>query len=339
MKKRETKLLFYFFILSLSPLFSQYTEVINSNKPGFSESPYSVGKGVYQFENNIFYNHLTDDTNSSKLNSLGFDLLFRTSFFLDKLELNTQISYQNDKLSYDLLPDNDSSISGLNRFTIGAKYLLFEVEYEDKSKEVRSWRKRMAFDKKRLIPSIAIYTGLNTDFLSDDYKTGGMSAKIGLLLQNNLSDNFNIITNVFYDNIGNDFEEISLILTATYNHDMRWSSFIESQTNFRDEQTDYNLGVGVAYLINRNLQLNSSARYLSENLSKGYYLGFGVSYRIDRHKDNFKLLDDEGNEINDTPINKYNKKQDGFFNRFFGIFTKKDDNTKTRKRVKKKKKN
>ena len=37
-------------------VFGQYTEVINSNKPGFSESPYSVGTGVYQFENSLFLN-------------------------------------------------------------------------------------------------------------------------------------------------------------------------------------------------------------------------------------------------------------------------------------------
>jgi hypothetical protein len=42
-----------FFIGSVV-VFAQYTDIINSNKPGFSESPYSVGKGIYQFESNIF---------------------------------------------------------------------------------------------------------------------------------------------------------------------------------------------------------------------------------------------------------------------------------------------
>ena len=36
-------------------VFGQYTEVINSNNPGFSESPYSVGSGIYQFESNFFF--------------------------------------------------------------------------------------------------------------------------------------------------------------------------------------------------------------------------------------------------------------------------------------------
>ena len=47
-----------FFIGSVM-VFAQYTDVINSNKPGFSESPYSVGRGVYQFESNIFLRNTT----------------------------------------------------------------------------------------------------------------------------------------------------------------------------------------------------------------------------------------------------------------------------------------
>ena len=72
-----------FFIGSVT-VFAQYTDVINSNKPGFSESPYSVGKGVYQFESNVFLRNTAITSTFSKPQSLGIDLLFRTSFFLDK---------------------------------------------------------------------------------------------------------------------------------------------------------------------------------------------------------------------------------------------------------------
>ena len=55
MKNRNLKLFLLLSILGFSSNYSQYTEVINSNKPGFSESPYSVGTGVYQFESNFFF--------------------------------------------------------------------------------------------------------------------------------------------------------------------------------------------------------------------------------------------------------------------------------------------
>jgi hypothetical protein len=74
-----------FFFIGSSILFAQYTEVINSNKPGFSESPYSVGTGIYQFESNLFLRKTTTVPTFSRPQSLGVALLFRTGLFLEKL--------------------------------------------------------------------------------------------------------------------------------------------------------------------------------------------------------------------------------------------------------------
>ena len=336
MKNYYYKFLLCVLLLSITTTYSQYTEVINSNKPGFSESPYSVGKGVYQFESNLFFRETAIEPTFSRPESFGFDMLFRTSFLSEKLELNAQLRYQNDKIAFKNIFTSSYNTSGLSRFTIGAKYLLFQQEYEDKSKEVRSWKRRNTFDKKRLIPSVAIYAGLNTDVLNDIYKTGSMSPKAGILLQNNLSPAFNIITNVYYDNIGTDFSELSYIITGTVNISSRWSTFFENQTIFQQNQTNSNLGTGLAFLYSRNLQINASGRFLFEGKSQGFYAGFGVSYRINKHKDSFIEIDDNGNEIKDSPISKYNKKQNGFFSRLFSIFTKQKKN---RKRVKRKRKN
>lgn len=336
MKNIKSVLFFVLFLFSFSSIFAQYTDVINSNKPGFSESPYSVGTGVYQFESNLFLRNTSIDPTFSRPQSFGFDLLFRTSFLLEKLELNTQLTYQRDKVAFKNIFTSHYFTSGLSRLTVGAKYLIYQQEYDDKSKEIRSWRKRMAFDKKRLIPSVAIYAGLNTDFLSDYYKRGSMSPKVGVLLQNNLSNQLNVVTNVFYDNIRTDFSEFSYIVTSTYNYNLRWSWFLENQTIFQKNRTISNLGGGLAYLYNRNLQFNTSLRYLMEGNTNGYFASLGVSYRIDKHKDPYILLDDNGNEIKDTPINRYNKKKEGFFKRLFSIFKKKEKKRNTRKRVKRK---
>ena len=93
-------LLIFFILTQFQQITAQYTEIINSKRPGFSESPYSVGKGVYQFESNIFFRNTSIEPTFSTPQSLGLDLLFRTSFFLDKLEINTQLSYQKDKVAF-----------------------------------------------------------------------------------------------------------------------------------------------------------------------------------------------------------------------------------------------
>ena len=332
MKNRNLKLFLLLSLLGFSSIYSQYTEVINSNKPGFSESPYSVGTGVYQFESNLFFRNTSIEPTFSKPQSFGFDMLFRTSFFLEKLEINAQASYQRDKIAFKNIFTSHYFSSGLSKFTIGAKYLVFQQKYEDKSKEVRSWKRRNAFDTKRLIPSVAIYAGMNTDFVSDIYKTGSMSPKAGILLQNNLSVDFNIISNFYYDKIGTDFAEFSYIVTGTYNFNNRWSAFLENQTIFQKNQNNTNLGTGLAFLLNRDLQINTSARLLIEGKAQGFYGGLGVSYRINRHKDAYKEIDEKGNNVKNTPISRYNKKQNGFFKRLFSIFTKKKRSNRKRKR-------
>ena len=335
---KKPKILFAFVILFLGfeSVYAQYTDVINSNKPGFSESPYSVGTGVYQFENSLFLRDLNTENPFSVPKSFGFDMLFRTSFFLERLELNAQMSLQNDQIFSTINPTEKINVTGFGRFVIGAKFLIFEQKYEDKSKEVRSWVRRNAFDKKRLIPSVAVYAGINTDFVSENYKTGSMSPKFGILLQNDLSNDFNLITNIFYDKVGTDFPEFSYIITATQNFNQRWSGFIENQTIFQQNFNHTNLGGGLAYLFTKNMQFNASARFLAEGNASGFYGSLGVSYRIDKHKDSFVNVDDNGNEISDTPISRYNKKQGNFFNRIFGSKNKKKS---TRKRTKKRRNN
>ena len=337
MKKSFMKCLLLIFLFGFSSIYSQYTDIINSNKPGFSESPYSVGKGIYQLESNVFFRNTSIEPTFSRPQSMGIDLLFRTSFFLEKLELNAQVGYQRDKIAFKNIFTSHYFTSGLEKFTIGAKYLIFQQKYEDKSKEVRSWKKRHAFDKKRLIPTVAIYAGLNTDYLNDIHKTGRMSPKVGILLQNNLSNKFNIISNVYYDKIGTNFSELSYIVTGTYNFSDRWSTFFENQGVFQKNQTNTNLGSGLAFLFNSNLQINTSARFVIEGRAQGFYTNFGVSYRVNKYKDSFKELDDNGRALNDTPISRYNKKQKGFFSRVFSIFTKKKNKRTSSKRSRKRK--
>jgi hypothetical protein len=334
MKNILSKLFFLFFFVGVTSIQAQYTDVINSNKPGFSESPYSVGSGIYQLESNFLFRNTVINPIFSRPQSIGADFLIRSSFFLEKLEFNAQFTYQRDKIAFKNIFTSHYFSSGLSRFTVGAKYLLYQQEYIDKSKEVRSWKRRNAFDRSRLIPSVAIYLGMNTDLVNEIHQTGSITPKIGVLLQNNLSKDLNVITNFYYDKAGTDFAEFSYIITATQNFSDRWSAFFENQGIFLQNQTNHNLGTGLAFLFTKNLQINTSARYLIEGNTQGFYGGLGMSYRIDKHEDSFIDLDDNGKQIKDTPITRYNKSKEGFFSKLFSFFKKKKRTT--RKRTKRK---
>ena len=260
----------------------------------------------------------------------------------DRLFGDKQLAPEKPKRSFWLWPAN--LVSGLLLATlIGFIYqqsqqTLFEPTYTDKTKEVRSWKRKMAFDKKRLIPSVAVYVGLNTDFVNDIYKTQKMTPKFGILLQNNLSEDLNVITNLYYDKMGTDFTEFSYIVTATQNFSDRWSAFIENQGIFQKQKTESNIGLGLAYLFSKNLQINTSGRMLFEGKSSGLYAGLGVSYRINKHEDSYKEIDENGNEVKDISSN-YGKKKGGFFSNIFNVFKKKDKTDGIRERPTRSRKN
>jgi hypothetical protein len=306
-------------ILLFNTVSAQYTGVINSNKPGFSESPYSVGTGIYQLETSLFYRKTEQFPTFSRPLATGIDFLFRTSFFKEQLELNLNFAYQRGEIGFENQFSSSYFVTGIRNLSIGAKYLVYEQEYDDKSKEIRSWVERHKFDWKRLIPSVAVYAGVHTgvgDPIFYLYDQGGFSPKAGVLLQNDLTNDLNIVTNIYYDRITTKAPEWSYIITATYSINDRWSTFFENQTISNKFRVESNIGSGIAYLWNRNLQLNTSLRLIAEGASsKGYYASFGASYRLDRHADDFTEVDEFGNPIEEE-VQENEKK--GFFGRMFG---------------------
>jgi len=59
----------------------------------------------------------------------------------------------------------------------------------------------------------------------------------------------------------------------------------------------------------------------------------GISYRIDKHQDSYTEQNENGLQIKDSSLRKYNKRQNnGFFARILRVFKKKPKRRRTRKR-------
>lgn len=281
------KKVFFLFVLffCFQSIQAQYTEIINSKRPGFSESPYGVGTNVFQVETGIFYKKNEINRTFSTDETLGANLFLRYGKFSEKLEFNLDVAYQQDQRIFHNSFNSFYTVSGVSKLTFGVKYLIFNSKYTDKSKEIRSWKKRTAFDMKRLIPSIGFYAGINTNFLSDGFKEEKISPKAAILLQNDISSRFVILTNLVGDKLGNDNFEYGYILTATYALDEKWSIFGEHQGIFKNATTnnEFQYGGGTAFLYNNNLQLDISARVNLIGSGKNFYAGLGGSWRLDKH--------------------------------------------------------
>jgi len=287
MKRIVIFILFFYGFLSVS---AQYTKIINSKRPGFSESPYGVGTKVFQLETGGFYQNNSNKTFLTK-DAYGGNMFLRYSNFLEKLEVNLDFAYQKNNIEYVASP---YSISGVSKLTLGAKYLIYNAVYKDKSKEIHSWKKRHAFDWSRLIPSVGVYVGWNSNFLSKDYKSPlGSSIKGAVLLQNDINERFVILTNLVVDNILLDELQYSYIFTSTLAVTEKWSIFGEHQGVFnKNRDTEYQFGGGIAYLFTDNVQLDVSGRTsLIANEFSTYYVSVGGSWRMDRHEDKRKSTD------------------------------------------------
>jgi len=306
------RVLLLFIIFSYTQLVNaQYTEIINSKRPGFSESPYSVGTDVLQFETGLFYRSSNNNELYAKPNSIGGELFFRYGKFFNRFEINAKVAYQKDEILNNP-SEATTNISGISELTIGAKYLIYEQKYTDKSKEVRSWKRRMAFDKKRLIPSIGAFVGVNTNFLGDGFKENELTLKGAVLLQNDFSDRLVLLTNLIANKILSDSNEYSYIATMTYALNYKWSYFIENQGIFEKKNTPkFHFGTGIAYLFSQNLQIDASVR---TNFFEDYsflYSSVGVAWRLDKHSD--EVI----NKSSPRSQQSKKRKKGNFFSRIF----------------------
>ncbi len=276
---------FFFFVVITNTLFAQYTPVINSKRPGASESPYGVGTDVLQVEAGIFAGSTDTDNEGVLTNPIGGHLFLRYGKFIEALEINTNIVYQKNDI-YTSTNNSPESVSGLSRLDIGAKYFIYQREFVDKSKEIRSWKLRNAYDKNRLIPSVGVYAGVNLNFVEEAYKQEGMSYKAALLLQNDFTKRLNLITNILLDNISSEQQYFSYIFTVTYGFGNDWSIFGELQgKNYNDLGIKENIfGCGLAYLVSRDLQFDAAFRYNTNDLFTDMIGSVGVSWRLDNHK-------------------------------------------------------
>mgnify|MGYP003499122278 FL=1 len=88
-------------LFSFATGYSQHTDVINSNRPGESQSAFSVGKTVFQAETGIYGIKEKHSLLETKTSGFGFDLSLRYGAFLEQLEFNIDLQYQNDSFETD----------------------------------------------------------------------------------------------------------------------------------------------------------------------------------------------------------------------------------------------
>ena len=305
---------FFLIVVNCFSINSQYTETINSNRPGLSHGAFSIGKNVLQFE--LGYknsNYENSYYNNSKILENKISYTIRYGFLNNKLEVFLDGSYSENKVT-DNIKNNSYNNSFLGKQTLGFKFLVFDPFKNKKwhSVNLLSWKKNRNIKLTDFIPAFSVYTGLNyipvkTNSFDDPFsifKKGSVfeineksvNSKVGLITQNHFLGKWVLVNNISLDRLGTSYSILNLITTLTHNYkNPRWSSFLEFETFKNDIYSDNYYKFGTAYLFNNDLQIDSSFGFNSKKTPSNFYVGLGISTRFDWYED-------------ELPVNRKEKK-------------------------------
>jgi len=270
--------------------FGQYTEVINSNRPGLSQSAFSVGKKILQFEIGPYIiNEKRSLHPSYDLKGHGVDFAVHYGIFKEELELNIQGIFQNDEK---LLQTEENKRANFKQLSIGVKYLIYDPNKNREEKvNLYSYHANRGFKWRHLIPAIAASAGFNYDTKNNPYLSGGVegvSYNASIITQSNFYGGWVFVSNFLLNRISSNQEDFHYILTLTHSFNPKWVVFAEKHGIKSDFYADNLMRFGGGYLLNKDLQLDSSFTLNLKDTPSVFNINFGVSYRIDRHEDILK---------------------------------------------------
>jgi len=313
------KQIVFFSILigSLLPANAQYTEMINSNRPGTSQGAFAVGNKVLQFESGVGLGWEDHRILKTETDAFTIDYAVRYGLMWEQLEINFMGSFLSETvLDNKSVVSNEFSRSNFKSNTLGAKYLIYDP-YKKRDVEkpnLYSYHANNKFRWRELIPAVSVFAGVNLDTKDNPFlpvNDSNITPKVIISTQNNFEGGWVFVTNIIADRISSDFPTYSYILTLTHAFNPKTSAFIENQGIKSDFYADQLFRFGGAYLLSQDFQVDALATINFKDTPSKFFIGIGASYRIDMHaKDE---IIEEKTDKNDSKEEKKKKKRKGDF--------------------------
>ena len=348
LNNKMKKHLIIFLILAPLVLSAQYTETINSNRPGTSHGAFSVGKDVLQFElgiSQLSLYHKYLNNSSVKGNSINYNVRYGLHF--ENLELFLKGGFvkreiKNFTINGRFFTTRDEKF--FNEHKIGLKFLVFDPFKNKKwhGENLYSWKAQRRIKLTDLIPAISVFAGgdfVLVDHIQYDdhfYSTkqqqylypdqAAFSPFFGIATQNHFQGKWVLVNNVSIENLVGEYSNINYLFTLTHNlTNPKWSIFVEFQHFDNQIYSDNLVKFGIANLLSKNSQIDFNVGGSLKDTPTYSYFDLGFSQRIDWHKDispidkeRFKQFrndlkqkrkEEKVNKKSSKKLNKTNKKQ------------------------------
>ncbi|MFP9113568.1 transporter [Flavobacterium sp. RHBU_3] len=258
---------------------AQYTDEINSNRPGQSQSAFAVGKSVFQVETGVNGVYEKHNILNNTAKGVTTDLALRYGAFDESLEFMADMQYRFDLYEDAIYSYNRNDFS---KFVLGAKYLAYDPDKNYNPKpDLKSWWANRRFKWRTLIPAVAVYGGVHVmskgPFTFPEDKT---SFKGMVILQHHFG-RWVWVNNIIFDKVGTTYPSTNWITTFTHGLSKRASGFLEFQAIKSDYYADAIARVGGTYLIHEDLQVDASISGNFKDTPSVLYGGVGLSWRFD----------------------------------------------------------
>lgn len=297
------------FLLPSSIAFAQYTDEINTNRPGESMGAFAVGKTVIQAEAGIYGIREKHDVLDYEAKGIGFDLMLRYGAFLEELEFIADIQYQFDQYDDALGSQNRNAFKQL---TIGAKYLIYDPDKNYNPKpNLYSWKANHKFQWRKLIPSVAVFAGTNFPGKNNPYtfKEDKTSFKAMAITQHYWGK-WVWVNNIIFDKFTTEYPSSGIVSTLTRGFNENWSGFVEFQGYSSDYYADGLGRIGAARLLGPNMQVDVSFTGNVKNTPSILYGGVGFSWRFDgNYEEIYMPLEGDREEEFQKQAEKENEKK------------------------------
>jgi len=348
LNNKMKKHLIIFLILAPLVLSAQYTETINSNRPGTSHGAFSVGKDVLQFElgiSQLSLNHKYLNNSSVNGNSINYNVRYGLHF--ENLELFLKGGFvkreiKNFTINGRFFESRDEKF--FSEHKVGLKYLVFDPFKNKKwhGENLYSWKAQRRIKLTDLIPAISVFAGgdfVLVDHIQYDdhfYRTkqqqylypdqAAFSPFFGIATQNHFQGKWVVVNNISIENLVGEYSNINYLFTLTHNlTNPKWSIFVEFQHFDNQIYSDNLVKFGIANLLSKNSQIDFNVGVSLKDTPTYSYFDLGFSQRIDWHKDispidkerfkqfridlKQKRIEEKVNKKSSKKLNKTNKKQ------------------------------
>lgn len=245
-------------LLQTGTSFGQYGETIRSGRPGQSIGPFTVGARVFQVQSGVepsgFDQSKTSMASGQTLAGVGVVRLGITEQF----EVGMGAVYQWDEAVVNGL---DSSYNGLSAYSLRMRSNIYIG--------------------KGLIPTIGWQLNMNLPVLTEAYQIPHVAPKLTMMFSQNLGKGFGLLTNVgaIWGSNGN-LPKWFYTCNLNYSISSKYNAFIEPYGFLQDDQWNRKLNAGLAYLVNKDLQLDISGAYHQKrNGDNDWFLSMGISWR------------------------------------------------------------